>query len=144
MKGYKRDRVRLHADFGYCGHPAVNVKCYHFGPQVAQLAAELGCSKEQAEKALEIAWDSQREDFWSDHAPELVKHYFGESAKFYSEGRSSGWLVVHSLPDIEYWDGVLLNRWALFERAVQAEVKYQSSPEAVTEAIIANDWHKVK
>ncbi len=58
----------------------------------------------------------------------------------YSAGRSAGWLIVTGISDPDEWDGVMLNRWALFERAVKAEVEYRTSTESILEDIAANQW----
>ncbi len=151
MRGYTKADVDLHSDgFAQRGQPAVNVKVrYGFG--VERVQARFGCSEATAEKAAEFAFEAASEAFWNWLAPEQADYYFGP-CKVYSEGRSNGWLVLAPklegslvtnrplLPPVEEWDGIMLNKWALFERAIRAEVAYLSSWEWVEDMIEANEW----
>ncbi len=140
MRGYTKDDVQLHYERGK-GSPAVNVKVY--GPYLAgKVQDRFGCSEEVAEKALGFAFDSACRRFWEEDAQDLADHYFAKygKVKVYSEGRSSGWLVTYDLPDVEEWDGVLLNRWALFAKAIRQAVDWLNSWEYVEEEIAANRW----
>ncbi len=151
MKGYTKDDVRLHSNNAFgVGQPAVNVKIGRY-PTVGQVMDRFGCSERTAEKAAEYAFQSASELFWREYAPHLAEHYFGP-CKVYSEGRSNGWLVLAPklegslvtsrplLPPVQDWDGVMLNRWALFERAIRREVDWLSSWEWVEDMISANEW----
>ena len=140
MRKYTREDVDTHRlGYGYGRAPAVNVKNRnHVDADV--VVHEFGCSQATAEKALEWAWESACEVFWSMDAPQIVEESFGEYAKFHSEGRSSGWLVVTNLPPIEEWDAIALGRWRSFENRVRREVDYLTSAEWVLDTIEANEW----
>ena len=151
MRGYRKADVDLHSDgFAQRGQPAVNVKAqYDF--DVGRVQARFGCSEATAEKAADFAEEAASEGFWKYSAPEIAKHFFGPCC-VYSEGRSDGWLVLAPklegsrvtnrplLPPVEEWDGVMLNKWALFERAIRAEVDYLSGWQSVAALIEVNDW----
>lgn len=141
MRRYTKDDVEFHSDgFGRRGNPAINVKVRNM-PRVADVVAQFNCSEEQAEKALQFAFDSACRLFWED-MPELASEIFGLNLKVYSEGRSGGWYVVHGLPNIESWDAVMLAKWHKLEKAVKAEVQYRTSKEETLADIEANDWWK--
>ena len=120
--------------------PAINVKCYHFGPSVEACMARFNCDRTVAEKAFGYAWQDAQETFWRD-AESLVSDVF-PGAECYSDGRSAGWLTVHGLPDAETWDAVMLAKWAKLERLVAAEIKYLKSDEQVFKTIESNEWAK--
>jgi hypothetical protein len=67
--------------------PAVNVKdrAWH-----GRLAAELDVPDDVG-NAL---WDELRESFWESAVDFLIDEHFGSGVRFYSEGRSGGWLAV--------------------------------------------------
>jgi hypothetical protein len=117
-------------------------------PRVQQVVNRFGCSEDTASRALEHAFSSAQELFWGEYAPDLAERFFGveyghvahKDRRVWSEGRSSGWLVVSDLPPVDDWDGVMLNRWALFERAIRLEVAWLSSWEWVSDMISANEW----
>lgn len=91
----KKSDIEHHSDgFGRRSRPAINVKCRHW-PMPHQIADRLGCTEQQAEHASGLAWQSACESFWED-AQSLADHYLS-AGKVYSEGRSSGWLVVDGL-----------------------------------------------
>lgn len=138
---YTKEDVKFHRE-GYYGksYPAVNVKVYHW-PKISDLERELSCSEEEAEKAVEIAFQSAQEAFWQlGEAEEIVNECFGKGVKFYSEGRSGGWLIVQGLKDFEYWDAIDLAKWRKFEKMIKAEVKWLTSTERMVEEIRANEW----
>jgi hypothetical protein len=129
----------------YGGYPSVNVKVHQFGPMIGEIEKRFNCSEAQAEKALEYAWESAQESFWEDwremaNEAEGLPYFAGYSVKIYGEGRSSGHLVVHGLPDVESWDAIILAKWAKFAKEVRADIDYRRSPEAVFEDIEANRW----
>ena len=135
----KKSEIQFHsAGFGRQSHPAVKVKCYNFARGL-DVAAEFKCDEATAERALEFAWKSECEDFW-EQAQELAEYNLGPGVTIYSEGRSSGWLVVHGLPDVETWDAIAVNRWFRFVRGVEADIAYRTSATNVREAIAANRW----
>jgi hypothetical protein len=148
VKGYTKDDVQMHSEgFGRGARPAVNVKAYRF-PTTDQVVERFGCSEETAGKALEYAFELACYSFWEVGATNIAEHYFGpayghvthKDRKVWQEGRQGGWLVVHDLPDLDEWDGVMLNRWALFERSCRREVAYLTSWEQVEGSIEANGW----
>jgi hypothetical protein len=149
MKGYTKQDVEQHGSGFGDGQPAVNVKSRTF-PTIDQVVERFGCSEETAQQALEFAFESHQGSFW-ESAQEVAQHYFGPCV-VYSEGHSGGWLVIAPklerglvtmrslLPDVEGWDAITLNKWALFERCLQREVEYLCSWEAVEASIDANAW----
>jgi hypothetical protein len=136
----ERNEITMHSEgYGRKQIPAVNVKCYSFGRGIT--AEEFGCSEKDLERALELAYEAARERFWEiaqDEALEIL----GQGVAVYSEGRSSGWLVVDGLVDPEDWDDEMHAKWAEFEKWCETEIKYLASDEAVREDIAANEWHK--
>lgn len=139
MKRYTKNDVRTHSDSGP-ERPAVRVKCDSFALGL-DVAGEFSCDDATAKKALEYAWTSHCEQFW-EQAQETAEFHLGKGVTIYSEGRSSGWLVVDGLPDLESWDAIQLTKWAKFERSILAEVAYLSSAEQVRDSITANEWAK--
>lgn len=137
----RKNEVQFHSD-GCCrrANPAVNVKVHSF-TTAREIAEHFKCSEAQAEQAGEFQFQSACEMFW-ESAQEYARECFGAGVKCYSEGRSSGWCVIHGLPDFDSWDAIQLSKWAKFERMIKAEVKYRMSREMVFEDIEANEWHK--
>lgn len=82
------------ADYHSARRPAVNVKdrAWH-----GSLAAEL----DMPDEVGNALWDELRDSFWEMAAPELVEDHFGSGVRFYSEGRSGGWLAVDLGYDVE-------------------------------------------
>lgn len=146
MRGFKKDDVQFHnADtIGGPYYPAVNVKHYRLDLDVEDVMEKFGCSELTASNALEYAYDMECNAFWdywgSSVFDESAKYFPDEQIEVYSAGRSSGWLIVGGLPDVEDWDAVMLNRWAIFERDVKEDVKYRLSKETLLEDIEANRW----
>lgn len=141
MKKYTHEDVDFHSDgFGRRGNPAINVKVRNF-VRIDKVVAKFGCTEDVAEKALQFAFDAACQIFWED-MPALAKEIFGDYVTAYSEGRSSGWYVVHGLPAIDTWDAVLLAKWRKLENAVRAEVAYRTSEICVLEDIEVNQWFK--
>lgn len=140
MRKYTRKNVDTHRlGYSYNRAPAVFVKNRNY-VDADDVVRKFGCSQKTAEQALEYAWESACEVFWSMDAPQIVEDSFGKYAKFNSEGRSSGWLVVTSLPPIEEWDAIALGRWRSFENRIRREVDYLTSAEWILDAIEANGW----
>jgi hypothetical protein len=148
MRGYTKEDVTLHSEgFGRGRQPAVNVKVGSY-PGSAQVVERFGCSEETAQRALEYALEAAQEWFWQEDVTAFARFHLGpeyghkdhQRRRVWSEGRSSGWLVVSDLPPVEEWDGVMLNKWALFERAIRREVDHLSSWEWVEDMIAANEW----
>jgi hypothetical protein len=135
----KKDQIKFHSDRGPA-HPALNVKVYKF-PRAGQIAEHFKCSDEAAQRALNFAFESAQENFW-EGASELAERYLGAGLKVYSEGRSSGWLVVYGLPEVEGWDALRVSRWSNFARAVARDIAWRCDFDQVCEAIEINQWAK--
>jgi len=143
MKHYfRKSDIDTHSQ-SYYGkeYPAINVKCYsRFGGNIT--AEELHCDETTLEKALEYAWDSSTSQFW-DCVQDTVEYYFPKySVKVYSAGRSSGWVTVEGLPEIESWDAILVSAWGRLENSIKKEIAYLCSKEKVTVDITANRWNE--
>ena len=152
---YRKGDVQTHRD-GPCrsSRPAVCVKVHDFGPTAQAVIDRFGCTEEQAEQAIQFAYQAAQQQFWHDWTepdesgePEYdgktqaVQH-FGSGTTVYSEGRSDGWLVVDGLPDIETWDAVMLSKWRKFEKAILADIRYRCQTDEVMESIGSNEWWK--
>ena len=142
MRSYTKDDVEMHREgYGFTYTPAINVKYYGRGIDPEKVAEHLGCSLPRAETCLQSAGETLAEMFW-EYAEEAARDIFGDkSLKVYSEGRSGGWLVVKGLPDIEYWDAIMLGKWRSLEVRLQNEVKYLGEFDYVIDLIEANEWH---
>jgi len=152
---FRKSDVQFHAD-GPCraARPAINVKVRGLQCTTDGVMRKFGCTEEQAEKALELAWDSECEQFWGywqDTTGDLENgicgspeyaYFPGHDVKVWSEGRSGGWLVVEGLPYVRDWDAVLVSRWAKFCKDVLADIAYRISKECLLDAIEANEWWK--
>ena len=138
---YRKDDVSFHSDGFRPGHPAVNVKVRRFaeGLDCDDLVKLHGCSKDQAEKALEWAFNMAQREFW-ECVQDWAEECLGDHVKAYSEGRSSGWVVVYHLPDFETWDAVQLAKWRRFEAGCLSHVRDLCKREVVLESIEANRW----
>ena len=126
----KKSDVRFHRDGYGPSHPAVSVKMYNgCDPPPAvleELAGEFGERPARFLEAVKAATDSQREDAYRcavengwEQLQELAREVFGPRAEVYSEGRSSGWAVVHGLPDFDSWSGPEVAKWGRFARRVK-------------------------
>lgn len=149
MRGYTKEDVEQHCQhFGQL-QAAVNVKVRDF-PSIDQAVDRFGCSEVTAERALEFALEMHTEEFWENAGEEAV-YYLGP-CKVYSEGRCGGWLVVAPdmgrnmvttsplLGDVEGWDAITLNKWALFERCIKQNIEWLCGWEQVSASIAANEW----
>jgi hypothetical protein len=119
-------------------NPAINVKVYNL-PTIEQVVERFKCDKNDAERALEFAWENAQESFWNG-IEMTAQDIFGSRVKVYSEGRSSGWLTVHNLPPVEEWDGDLLAKWQEFDSLVKSEIAHLTSFETMAEDIESNRW----
>jgi len=136
----KKSDVDFHNEYYRPSNPAINVKVReHLHNHVATIAERFKCSEKQAEKALDFAFEMATRDFW-EQAEELVKEIFPD-AQMYSEGRSSGWLAVHGLPDVDTWDDDMLAKWSNLEKAIKATMKYLCSAKYLLDAIESNKWY---
>ena len=140
--GYTKDDVKMHREgYGFTRTPAINVKFYgHIDPEL--VADRLGCSLPRAETCLQYAGETlaeMAEDFWDD----IARDIFGDESlkvKVYSEGRSGGWLIVKGLPDIEYWDAIMLGKWRSLEVTLHNAIKVPDF-DYVIDLIETNEWH---
>jgi len=152
--------MQFHNDgYGRPSHPAINVKVRGWWRNVP-LPLNLGSysddggktwkestshpafTREAIEPLMEshgdAAFDSVCASFWEcvrDEAREMLAH---PGIEVYSEGRSSGWVVVHRLPDVETWDAIMLARWRRFE--VWCESCARDVPRDMLEWIYLNAW----
>lgn len=137
----KKSDVEFHSDrYGRSKLPAINVKCYDFAKGI-DVAKDFNCSEEQAEKALEFAWEAACTQFWED-AQEIVTDIYGP-VKCYSQGRSGGWLVVHGLPEFEQWNAINLAKWSSLCKRIKGLLDWLTSAEQTREAIESNRWHEL-
>lgn len=138
-------------------YPALNVKVYGFGWNLAKLAARLKCSEALAEQAANLAYESAQREFWDERAADCLNFaMLGEleasevkpaglkRAPFqvYSDGRSGGWLIVEGLPDVTTWNAVQFGKWRKFARLIRAEIRDLLSFEQTADNIEANNWHQ--
>ena len=137
---YKKSDVTFHGEYMRRGYPAVNVKCRDW-PTAVEIAKRLGCSEELAQKASELAYESAVEQFWHYRAPAVAEDRLGKEVEIFSEGRSSGWLVVHDLPEIEEWDAPQLAKWHSFENGIEELMRDLGSLDTVCREIEENKWH---
>ena len=141
VKGYTRNDVEMHSDhfLGRDSHVAVKVKVWRF-TATESVVDKFGCSEKEAQKALGRAFELHQQSFWEYDVPSLTEHFFGKNVKWRTEGRQGGWLVVCNIGVPSEWDGVKLNRWALFAKRIKTTVAYLSSDEVVLDTIEANGW----
>jgi hypothetical protein len=123
-------------------YPTLKVKVYSLGLSADKLVAQYGCDDDTAEQALTFAFESQQQQFW-EQAEELAQEVFGSHVRVNSSGRSSGWLIVRKLADVESWDAVAVAKWARFARLIAADIKWRTSAETLADDIEANEWCKV-
>lgn len=140
-KYYRREDVDTHADHFGPSRPAVNIKVRSMYGYSTKIAEQFNCTDEQAERAIEYAFESAQEMFW-EQMPELIEDCFGSGIKCHCEGRSGGWAVVHGLPPVDEWDAIQLSKWRKFERLTLDAVKDFTSLESLADGIDANEWHK--
>lgn len=137
MKGYSKQDVKFHRDGYGPSRPAINVKVRNLNWPIAE---ELGVSEEIAEQAGNLAFEMAQVNFWNEDAPNLADDCFGDDVKTFSEGRQSGWLVVHGLDDFETWDAVQLAKWRRFEVGIWNLIRELTDWQTVKEDIKANRW----
>jgi hypothetical protein len=145
-------KVKLHSDVNWPDpdsmRPAVDVKthgCMGDWPTAEEITERFGCSLKTAEKCSEWAFEYLQAEFWEVQADYLVRDVFGEGAKFHSEGRSAGWLVVDSGPlydsgEVLTWDEKMQDRWSVFETAVESCIHDNCSRAEVFEVIFDMEW----
>lgn len=140
----KKSDIEFHSD-GYGSRnarPAVNVKVSRCGLDSDALVAQFNCTKQDAERALQYAFESAQSNFW-EQAQERVSELFPhDKATVYTEGRSGGWLVVHGLPDVSTWDAPMVGKWAALVKWCREEIAYRTAKEQMLDDITANEWLK--
>lgn len=134
----KSDVVFHSADNWRTKNPAINVKVYNL-PTTEQIVERFKCSAKDADRALKFAFETAQQTFWGDIESE-AQEIFGEHVRTFSEGRSSGWLTIHGLPEIEEWDATLLSKWNKFAKLVAENIAHLTSSETIIEDIEANRW----
>lgn len=138
----RKREIELHSDRCRAPpHPAVNVKVRRW-PSAVRIAEQFDCSPQAAERALEFAFESARERFWKQAERIAAEIFAGWLCRFYSEGRSGGWLTVHGLPQVEFWDATMVSRWARLATWCRNEIADLLAENSLIEEIEANQWHK--
>jgi hypothetical protein len=141
MSTKTKSQIQTHSDgFGRSSNPAINVKCRNF-PCASDVSAKFKCSKETASKAIDFAYECACANFW-EQVQEQADYHLGSGYKVYSEGRCSGWLVVHGMPDLESWDAIACAKWWRFEKVILGDIAYRCDVENVMTEIESNEWHK--
>jgi hypothetical protein len=130
--------VKFHSDYYGPSRPAVNVKVYqglHDGmlafrkanPDVPKRFTVEWIENNLSSDAIEQWWQWACENGF-ENAESDAHEIFGD-VTVYTEGRSSGWVVVEGLKDFEQWNGADLAKWGKFARACRAyadDVPYQA------------------
>ncbi len=145
MRTYSRDDVQTH--YG-SDRPAVNVKVYG---TLEDGFSDLQKYGDEIPDGFTLEWvrdnfdDRYLDDlFWTvcgwqwEQIESQAEEIFGKGVDLEQDGRSGGWAVVTSLPDLEDWDAVALARWRKFERIAKlyaADIPYQ----CVT-GLLYNEW----
>ena len=135
----KKSDIDTHGERGRI-YPAINVKVYRMGWNDETVSEHFKCSPETASKAARYSFESAQEQFWED-VKEEAHELFG-NVGVYSGGRSGGWLEVHDLPELEYWNAIMVSKWARLEKWVREEIAYLTSWDYHREAIESNQWAK--
>lgn len=133
----KKAHVQFHRDGYGPSHPAINIKVRKgLDDGIRELRAsehtparfsEDWIRANLSDDAIHYCWNDACErnfDFAKDEAKEI----FGNHVEVYTEGRSSGWLVVHNLPEFETWNAPMLAKWEKFSNICQSfvdDVPYQ-------------------
>jgi hypothetical protein len=134
--------IEYHSEgFGRGGQPAIDVKdrtaYYHLNTETAHSIDALGPDECQA------IYDGMLWDFWHELAPEIARRYgYGD---VFSEGRSSGWLVVENPPDLSACDPCYgdsgrcadVEQWESFAGEIDALVEHlqREYPARLREAV---------
>jgi hypothetical protein len=133
----KKIEIEQRCEFGRW-YPSINVKVYQFAKGLDMEG--FACSEETFNKAMGFAFESAQERFW-ENALEKVKELWPWSS-VYSSGRSGGYLVVKGLHLVDYWDAIMISKWAKLVKWCKQEIAYLSSKECVSEEIFINEWNK--
>ena len=121
--------------------PSVDVKTHHISfIDTAEVAKWFSISEERAEKLKEEAFSNLQDYFWRRVNECLIKfsrkrrEAFLNELRITNEGRSSGWVSVHNLPEAP-WGKTLLAEWVNFEKAVDSMVEKLCSDNSTLEEI---------
>jgi hypothetical protein len=134
----KKDSVRFHRDGYGPSRPAVNVKIYKglsdgmrafrkANPEIEKRYTEDWIRNNLTESSINQWWQWACESAF-ENAESVAHEIFGD-VKVYTEGRSSGWVVVEGLKDFDSWSAADLSKWAKFEKACRSfadDVPYQT------------------
>ena len=130
----KKSDVQFHRDGYGPSHPAINVKvrngsleqgvrAFHAAnPEIPERFTENWIRANVPQDALDNWWNTACQSGF-ELAESDAQEIFGKHVKVYSEGRSSGWLIVEGLPDFDTWNAPMLAKWAKFSRYCEAYVK---------------------
>jgi hypothetical protein len=149
MTRYTRDDVQTHGSL-----PAVNVKVY----KTLHDAWSTFVREEKPDPRFTLDWIEEHVSeteldsaFWMtcEHESEYLRDWATSTDKddslfpddrlrLWHEGRSSGWIVVSGLPEIEEWDAVRLARWRRFERIARNIA--DGIPHAMLNALYFNEF----
>lgn len=133
-------KIEMHSNDNWRSkNPAINVKVYKLGASVEDVVERFKCTRDDAERALGFAFESQQEQFWG-QIEELAQSIFGAGVRTFSEGRSSGWLVVQGLPEVESWNAVVLSKWRKLMRLVGEDIKHRVASDTLMADIESNRW----
>ena len=137
----KKSDIQIHRDGYRPSNPAINVKVQKLGLTAQQVAGHFECSLDTAERALNFAFESAKEQFW-EQAKEFAAEVFGKRLTVYCEGRSGGWLALHGLPPLESWDALMVSKYARLANWCETEIEYRGSRDCLIDDIDANQWAK--
>ena len=137
----KKSEIQTHQDGYRPSNPAINVKVRQLGVTAEQIAEHFQCSEQTAQRALNFAFESAKEQFW-EQAKEFAAEVFGRDVTVYTEGRSGGWLTLHGLPELETWDARMVGKYARLAAWCRTEIEYRVSRKCLIDDIDANGWSK--
>lgn len=143
----KKSEIERSYHNGSEGEPMVNVKVYALfdralAEQVERDAGYAGFAEwytndHARESAVESAFDFACMTGWED-AEDVACSAFGDGVTVFAAGRSSGWLYVTGLPDVETWDAIQVSRWSLFANDIHALV--ETIPYRTLAALADNEY----
>lgn len=135
----KKSEIQIRYERGR-EYPTFSVKHYPW-IQPGRVALKLGCTEEQAERAIRFYTESAQSQFW-EQAQESADFIFKlDTVKIYSAGRSGGNLIASGLPPLESWDAIRVSQWSRFEKSILADIAYRANLDTVCNDIAANNWH---
>jgi hypothetical protein len=138
-----KEDITLHGDSHFSPqYPAINVKVGNFGVTSFDVMDKFDCDEDQADRALQFAFESAQHQFWEE-IQEHAESVLGKGVKVYSAGRSGGYVIVERLEEIKHWDAVAFAKWRKFVKEVLQQVEYLCSEAVILDAIVANEWHKL-